>query len=140
MRFLPFLMWLLCAPVMAAVGDGKFDLDIPAADADIALKHLSRQTGHSVIFQSVEVEDIQTNSLAGRYTIHVAIEVLKRSVFLSSLVPAQFRVAMEISPQEPVLLPSQDDSVITNFLEIGFTRRGFGKELVRPGRCKQGLG
>ena len=71
-RFLPFLMWLTFAPVMAAVGDGKFDLDIPAADADIALKHLSCQTGHSVIFQSVEVEDIQTNSLAGRYTIHVA--------------------------------------------------------------------
>ena len=75
-------MWLTFAPVMAAVGDGKFDLDIPAADADIALKHLSRQTGHSVIFQSVEVEDIQTNSLAGRYTIHVAIEVLLQGTIL----------------------------------------------------------
>ena len=75
-------MWLTFAPVMAAVGDGKFDLDIPAADADIGLKHLSRQTGHSVIFQSVEVEDIQTNSLAGRYTIHVAIEVLLQGTIL----------------------------------------------------------
>ncbi len=82
MRFLPFLMWLLCAPVMAAVGNDEFDLNIPAADADIALKHLSRQTGHSVIFQSVEVEDIKTNSLAGRYTIHAAIEVLLQGTIL----------------------------------------------------------
>ena len=68
---------------MAAVGAGEFDLNIPAADADIALKSLSRQTGYSVIFQSVEVEDIRTNSLAGRYTIHVAIEVLLRDTSLT---------------------------------------------------------
>ena len=76
-------MWLNFAPVMAAVEDGKFDLDIPAADADIALKNLSRQTGYSVIFQSVEVEDVKTNSLAGRYTIHTAIEVLLQGTILT---------------------------------------------------------
>ena len=82
-RFLPLLMWLTFAPVMAAVGDGKFDLDIPAANADIALKRLSRQTGYSVIFQSAEVEDIKTNSLAGRYTIHVALDVLLQGTSLT---------------------------------------------------------
>ena len=47
---------------------------------------------------------------------------------------------MEIPPQEPVLFSSQDDSVIPNRQEIGFTRRGFGKGPVRSRRCEQGLG
>ena len=71
---------------------------------------------------------------------HVAIEVLKRSVLLSSPVPAQFRVAMEISPEESVLPFCQGDPVIPNRLKIGLTRRGFGQSLVFSGRCEQGPG
>ena len=70
---------------------------------------------------------------------HVAIEVLERTVLLSFLIPTQFCVTVEIPPQEAVLFSSEDDPVIPNRREIGFTRRGFEKGLVSSERCEQGL-
>lgn len=77
------LIWLLITPVVAAVTGDEFELHIPTTSADVAIKILSRQTGYSVIFQSVDVEGINTNSLAGRYTLQDALNALFDGTLLS---------------------------------------------------------
>lgn len=55
--------------VVHASFDMEYEFDIPASDAEIAIKTLSRYTGNPAIFQSVDVSDIHVNSLKGRYTL-----------------------------------------------------------------------
>lgn len=67
----------------SATADAMFNFDIPATDADIAIKNLSRQTGISTIFQSADVGGVQINSLEGRYTLSQALDVLFDGTLLS---------------------------------------------------------
>lgn len=82
-RLLFFLGCLVTMYTMADATERGFDLNIPASNADIALKRLSHQTGYSVIFKSVEVEHIKTNSLVGHYTLTAALRALFRGTILS---------------------------------------------------------
>lgn len=63
--------------------DVEYEFDIPAAEADVSIKAMSRHTGTSAIFQSVDVEDIQVNPVMGRYTLEEALEVLFQGTLLS---------------------------------------------------------
>ena len=74
---------LVIAQAMVVAADEEFDLHIPAAKVEVAVKSLSRQTGYLVIFQPVEVKDIETNSLAGRYTLPQALEAMLHGTILS---------------------------------------------------------
>jgi iron complex outermembrane recepter protein len=78
------LFFLCLGAAGTSVAVGKFELAIPATEAEIALKSLSRQTGHSVIFQSAEVEGIRTSPLAGHYTLQQALDALLNGTVLSS--------------------------------------------------------
>jgi len=56
--------------------ESYFDLDIPAADADIAIKMLARQTDRAVIFQSPDLIDITTNPVRGSYSLLESLRLL----------------------------------------------------------------
>jgi outer membrane receptor protein involved in Fe transport len=75
--------WHAAAPTTAVAAGKEFDLDIPSTTADVSIKNLSRQTGYSVIFQSVDVENIETNPVTGRYTLQGALDALFRGTVLS---------------------------------------------------------
>ncbi len=76
------VVWLLAAPISRA-GAQEYELDIPAASVDMALKSLSLQTGYSVIFQSKEIALVQTSTVAGRYTVEMALDLLLETTNLS---------------------------------------------------------
>jgi iron complex outermembrane recepter protein len=61
----------------------EYELDIPAARADVAVKRLARQTGHLVIFQSADIEKIETTALKGRFTVQQALDKLFNNTALS---------------------------------------------------------
>lgn len=69
-------IWLASIQAFGAESAKEFNLTIPSARADVAIKALSRQTGHSAIFQSVDVAGIETNSLKGRYTLGRALDAI----------------------------------------------------------------
>ena len=78
------LIELIGMQALAGEQEKKFDLSIPATKADEAVKTLARQTGHSVIFQSADIEHIETKPLNGRYTVQQALDTLLKSTALSS--------------------------------------------------------
>ena len=54
----------------------KYELSIEAGTADVTLKSLALQTGHSVIFQSDLVRSVRTDPIAGQYTVESALDAL----------------------------------------------------------------
>lgn len=60
-----------------------FALDVPAMNAEPAIKSLARQTGYSVLYRSADVADIRTNALEGHYTVTDALQVLLSGTGLS---------------------------------------------------------
>jgi len=67
---------LVVLPIAVLAGTKTFDIAIPATTADESIRLLSRQTGHSAIFQSGDVAGIQTNPVQGQYTLHRALDAL----------------------------------------------------------------
>lgn len=63
--------------------ENLFELSIPRSSVAQALKHLARETGYSVIFQSDEVKSVQTNSIEGRYSVEDALDLLFERTELS---------------------------------------------------------
>ena len=59
-----------------AIADERHALQIPAAQADVALKELSRQSGYPVIFRTSEVTAVQTNAIAGQFTVQEALSLM----------------------------------------------------------------
>ena len=49
-----------------AIADERHALQIPTAQADVALKELSRQSGYPVIFRTSEVTAVHTKAIAGQ--------------------------------------------------------------------------
>ncbi len=67
----------------AAAAQEKFDLKIPSAPVADAIKSLSFQTGHSVLFQTDDIEEIRTNAIDGRMTLREALDALLAGTTLS---------------------------------------------------------
>ena len=84
------ILWLSIAHALIAVADAteeldkRYFLDIPQANAEQAIKTLSRQTGYPVIFQSSDVTDIETHPLKGRYTLKEALTELFKGTALAA--------------------------------------------------------
>ncbi len=53
-----------------------YDFNIPAKNAEAALKDVARLTRHSLLFQTVEVEQTRTNAISGSYSLDEAISIL----------------------------------------------------------------
>lgn len=66
-----------------AAEQGKFDLKIPVLPVADAIKKLSFQTGHSVLFQTDDVEAITTNAIEGQMTLREALDALLEGTTLS---------------------------------------------------------
>ena len=70
----------LCSVVflqlLDATADERHALQIPAAQADVALKELARQSGYPVIFRTSEVAAVRTNAVAGRFTVSDALGLM----------------------------------------------------------------
>jgi outer membrane receptor protein involved in Fe transport len=73
---------LLVSSVVGAA-ENRYELDIEAGTADVTLKSLAFQTGHSVIFQSDLVRSVQTKPIAGQYTVDKALDALLTDTELS---------------------------------------------------------
>lgn len=83
-RFLVCLGFVLVACFSAVQATGQeFDLEIPAATADEALKILARQTGYSILYQSDEVRSARTRPIAGRMDIERALSLMLQNTSLS---------------------------------------------------------
>lgn len=61
----------------------RYDIDIPAVRAAEAIKSLSFQTGHSVLFQTDDVNSIKTNAIKGQLTLREAMDSLFRGTTLT---------------------------------------------------------
>ncbi len=79
------LMTLLAGLAQAegVAEDQVFSLDIPAMEAESAIKSLARQTGYSVLFRSADVAGIKTNAIDGSYTLTDVLPVLFRETGLN---------------------------------------------------------
>jgi iron complex outermembrane receptor protein len=73
----------LLASFPAGAAETKYELNIEAGSADVTLKSLAVQTGHSVIFQSDLVRSVQTQAIAGQYSLHDALTALLSNTELS---------------------------------------------------------
>ncbi len=73
---------ILISPCSGAA-ETRYELQIEAGSADVALKTLAFQTGHSVIFQSELVRSVQTQPIAGQYTLKTALDRLLTGTELS---------------------------------------------------------
>ena len=60
-----------------------YRLEIPEQNAEAALKDLARITRHSLLFQTVAIEQTRTNALSGSYSLDEAIELLFEGTGLS---------------------------------------------------------
>jgi len=83
LRFLLFNVFPLLLLLGKAAAEEIYDLDIVSTEATVAIKALSRQTGHAVIFQSAEVKAVKTNPLSGRYSLPRALKLLLDGTVLS---------------------------------------------------------
>ncbi len=76
-------LWLTIGIATAEDTGREFELNIPRTTAEESVKLLSRQTGYSVIFQSVDVAGIQTNAVQGRFTLQAALNRMLAGTVLS---------------------------------------------------------
>lgn len=66
-----------------AVAQEKYEINIPAASAADAIRSLSFQTGHSVLFQTEDVGTVTTNAIKGQMTLREAMDRLFEGTTLS---------------------------------------------------------
>ncbi|MBP6298369.1 MAG: TonB-dependent receptor [Anaerolineae bacterium] len=71
------------AQAKGAAEERAFALNIPAMEAESAIKRLARQTGYSVLFKSADVAGIETNAIDGSYTLTDVLPVLFRETGLN---------------------------------------------------------
>jgi iron complex outermembrane recepter protein len=62
----------------------RYDINIPAQRADIALKSLARQAESQLLFSYDGARAVQSNPVSGRYTLSEALEQMLRGTGLSS--------------------------------------------------------
>jgi iron complex outermembrane receptor protein len=62
----------------------RYDINIPATRADVALKSLARQAETQLLFSYDLAKTVQANPVSGRYTLSEALEQLLRGTGLSS--------------------------------------------------------
>ena len=79
--------------------EASYVLDIPAAKADVSLKALAKATGKSLLFDYREVQDTDTNSLHGTYTLKEALAVLLANTGLASKITRGEVITIEPVPQ-----------------------------------------
>ncbi len=82
-RFLLFNFFLFVLSTGRAAAEEIYDISIASVEAAVAIKALSRQTGHAVIFQSEDVDAVKTNPVSGRYSLQQALKLLLGSTVLS---------------------------------------------------------
>ncbi|QDE27991.1 TonB-dependent receptor domain-containing protein [Paremcibacter congregatus] len=70
------LLWMSSMWTHLAAATEKFDLSISAKPIAAAVKTLSYQTKHSVLFQVDELGNFQTKAISGSYSIFEALKVL----------------------------------------------------------------
>ncbi len=77
------LLLLTASGYDAAAAQERIFLEIPAKPAPEALKTLSYKTGRSILFQTNEVETVETNAISGKYTLLEALDLLLDNTTLS---------------------------------------------------------
>jgi iron complex outermembrane receptor protein len=80
---LALILMLTVLQLDAAAAEKRFALTIPSLPVASAIKSLSYQTGHSVLFLTDDVEAIHTNAIEGRYTLRDALDALLRGSSLT---------------------------------------------------------
>lgn len=94
----------------ASENDKIYDLQIPSANASIALKNLARQTSHSLLFQNIEIESVTTNALSGKYRLQEALDLLlKGTNLIGSFTERKVITISRLSP-EKIIIPEEDMS------------------------------
>ena len=76
-----------------------FDLNIPAMQAELAIKALARQTGYSVLYESATVANIRTKAVDGQYTVPVALRALLRDTQLDGQLSQRGVITISYKPE-----------------------------------------
>ena len=82
------------------MADERHALRIPAAQADVALKELSRQSGYPVIFRTSEVAAVRTNAVAGTLTVRDALSLMFEGTPLVGGLSLEEVVTASLRPSE----------------------------------------
>lgn len=70
-------LWLAPALVAEpAAADRQYRFNVPAGEAEAALKLFAVQSGRQVLFPTAVVASVQTNAVKGRYTLPEALDLL----------------------------------------------------------------
>ncbi|MGD2132159.1 MAG: TonB-dependent receptor [Maricaulaceae bacterium] len=76
-------MMLTVSQFSVATAQERFDLEIPSSPVAEAIRSLSFQTEHSVLFQTDDVDAVRTNAISGRYSLREALDALLAGTPLS---------------------------------------------------------
>ncbi|RNL66766.1 TonB-dependent receptor [Zhongshania marina] len=77
-----------------------YNIDILGSSVADSVKALARQTGHTVMFQSDDVNNVETQPLVGRYTLKQALQLLLKGTPLSgSLIGRNFIAIVRNEPE-----------------------------------------
>lgn len=98
----------------------EYDVRIPPAAAETAVKLLARQTGHTVIFQSDDVRSVRTQAVAGKYTVRLALDALLAETDLSYSLTEGSMISV-------VLMPSAQVSNQEGDMRVNVQKRGIMK-------------
>ena len=108
--------------VHEGIADNRHALAIPAAQADVALKELSWQSGYPVIFRTHEVTAVRTNAIDGQFTVQEALgqmfegTPLVGGVSLEEVVTVSFRVE---EPTENTMKNNLSDTKVPLLKRLG---------------------
>src|SRR3954462_7636523 len=76
-RLVGFLFWFGCfSLVLIGAEPSKRNFDLPAGNADQALKRLSEQSGREVLFPADAVEGVKTKAVRGQMTPQEALDAM----------------------------------------------------------------
>lgn len=125
------VMWYLVIPVLCMTGatyaEPAFKLDIQPAMADSALKELAKQTGHLTLFQSQDVDSVETNAVEGHFTIHEALFALLENTPLNYDLTERGVITIRRSPPYGSITGSSE---MTTVIEKTTSRPTFFRSIV----------
>ncbi|XOV86995.1 MAG: TonB-dependent receptor domain-containing protein [Pseudomonadota bacterium] len=118
-----------------AYAEPEFRLDIAASMAESSIKELAKQTGYLTIYQYEDVASVETNAIAGHYTIRNALAALLENTLLnydlvnggvitinrSPLDDSIFGSSEMKNPPKPTLFKSIMTTLATAFVVSGST-------------------
>ncbi|MFC7292854.1 TonB-dependent receptor [Hirschia litorea] len=110
-----FIILLAEAVVFQATAQERYELSIPSSPVPEAFKSLSYSTGHSVLFQTDDVETVRTNAINGRMTVSEALNALLEGTSLKGGLTESGVITVSVSEVQKLKKPRGDNMKTRSF-------------------------